>query len=217
MKQELRIIATILIVLMLAGCPSLWQSDTVVKNTSADDLYREAEDLYQKKDYVRAVEDLERLKSAHPDFKKMAEVHLKIADALFNNSSYDKAIARYSQFTELYPSHKEVPRAKYYTALAYFNQIKPTDRDSTAILGATNALKALVDDPQAGEWAKKAKEKLQECRKMLAEKELDKARTYVGLGKYQSARIAAKRILDEYPKLGLDQQADELLKSLKDK
>lgn len=217
MKQELRTIAAVLIVMMLAGCPSLWHSDTVVKNASADELYREAEDLYKNKDYSRAVEALERLKSGHPDFKKMAEVHLKIADALFNNGSYDKAIARYSQFAELYPSHKETSRAKYYTALAYFNQIKPTDRDSSAIHGATSAFKALVDDPQAGEWGKKANEKLQECRKKLAEKEWDKVRTYVSMGKYQSARVAAKRVLEVYPKLGFDSQANELLKSLKDK
>jgi outer membrane protein assembly factor BamD len=216
-KQQLKIIATVLTVVMLAGCPSLWQTDTVVKNASADELYRQAEDLYQKKDYVRAVEVLENLKSGHPDFKKMAEVHLKIADGLFNNGAYDKAVARYSVFTELFPGNKEVPRAKYYTALAYFNQIKPTDRDSTAILGAANALKALVEDPQAGEWGKKADEKLQECRKMLAEKEWEKARTYVSMGKYQSARIAAKRVLDEYPKLGFDAQANEMLQSLKNK
>ena len=57
-------------------------------------------------------ESYQKLKSAFPDFKKMPEVYLKIADASFEQGEHDKAISRYMQFMELYPGHEEVPRAK---------------------------------------------------------------------------------------------------------
>jgi len=216
-KRVSKEIAVFLTLLALAGCPSIWQTGTSVDNAPPEEMYRNAQNFFEKKDYTQAAEVLERLKSAHPDFSKKAEVHLKIADAFFNDRSFDKAISRYSQFVELFPTHKEVPRAKYQIALSYFEQIKPTDRDSAALQAATNAFKGLVDDPKAAEWAKKAEEKLQECRKMLASKEWYKAGVYEGNGQYKAARMAAQRVLDEYPKLGFDAQANELIKRLKDK
>ncbi len=216
-RTEFRIIAVALIVLLLAGCPALWSSETVVKNATPEQLVREGEELFQKKDYAGAISAFDQLKSGHPQFKKTPDAYLKTADAMFENGAYDKAIGRYQTFVELYPLHKEVPRAKYQEALSYFNQIKNTDLDNSMIQSALKAFKALSEDPNAGEWAKKAQEKLGECRKKLAEKEIDKARTYMGMGRYQSARVSAKRVLDEYSKLGYDTEANDLLKKIKDK
>ena len=216
-RPEFRLIAAILIGFFLTGCPALWTSETVVKNTPPAQLYREADDLFQKKDYSIAIDAFERLKSAHPDFQKTPDAYLKIADALFQNGAYEKAVSRYHQFIELYPLHKEVARAKYQIALSYFNQIRTADLDNSVVQAALNAFKTLSEDPKAGEWAKKAEEKFKECQKKLAEKELDKARTYWSMGRYQAARISAKRVLEEYSKLGYDAEANDWLKKLKDK
>ena len=147
----------------------------------------------------------------------MPEVYLKIADALFDEKSYDKAIAPYQQFIDLYPGNKEVSRAKFNIGMAYFDQIKNADVDNSVVQTATSAFKALADSPNAGEWAKKAEEKYNECRKKLAEKEMYKAHTMLTVGNYQAARLAAKRVLDEYPKLGYDSDASDLIKSIKGK
>jgi outer membrane protein assembly factor BamD len=216
-RTEFQIIATALILLLLAGCPALWTSETVVKNSTPEQLFKEGEELFKKKDYSAAINSFEQLKSAHPKFEKTPEVYLKIADAMFENGAYDKAIMRYKTFAELYPLHKDVPRAKYQIALAYFNQIKNTDVDTSIIQAALDSFKALSQDANAGEWAKKAEEKLRVCRKKLAEKEIYKAQTYMSMRNYKAARVAAKRVLDEYPRLGFDTEANDLLKKIKDK
>ena len=216
-RTEFHIIAVMLTVLMLAGCPALWNSKTIVKNSTPEQLYREGERFFKEKDYSEAIRAFDRLKSAHPQFEKTPDAYLKTADAMFEKGDYEKAIGRYQTFVDLYPLHKEVPRAKYQTALSYFNQIKKTDLDNSMIQAALQAFKALTEDPKAGEWAKKAEKKLKECRKKLAEKEIYKAQTYLGMGRYKSARVSAKRVLDEYAKLGYDTEAKDLLKKIKDK
>ena len=216
-RTEFHTIAVALTLLMLAGCPALWTSETVVKNSTPEQLYREGERLFEQKDYSGAISAFDRLKSAHPQFEKTPDAYLKTADAMFENGAYEKAIVRYQTFVDLYPLHKEVPRAKYQVALAYFNQIKSTDRDNSIIQAALQAFKALSDDANAGEWAKKAAEKLKECRKKIAEKEIYKARTYWQMGRYKSAQASAKRVLDEYSKLGYDAEANDLLNKMKDK
>jgi outer membrane protein assembly factor BamD len=216
-RTGFHIVAVALTVLMLAGCPALWNTKSVVKNSTPEQLYREGERLFKEKDYSGAISAFDQLKSAHPQFKKTPDAYLKTADAMFENGAYEKAIGRYQTFVELYPLHKEVPRAKYQAALAYFNQIKSTDLDNSIIQTALQAFKALSQDPKAGDWAKKAAEKLRECRKKLAEKEIYKARTYWQMGRYKSARVSAKRVLDEYSKLGYDTEAKDLLNKVKDK
>lgn len=217
MRRKLSFILVTFIAVLAAGCPSLWKTDMVEKDPGPDKLFQAAEEQFQKKQYAQAVEVYERLKSGHPDFKKMPEVYLKIADALYDEKSFDKAIARYQQFIDLYPGNKEVSRAKFNIGMAYFNQIRNTDLDNSVVQRATAEFKALAADSNAGEWAKKAEEKYNEGRKKLAEKEMYKARTMLTVKNYQAARLAAKRVLNDYPKLGYDNDASELIKSIKGK
>lgn len=206
-----------MVAMLLVGCPSFWNSKDVAKTPSAEELYKKAEALFKDKDYRGAIEAYRRLKSAHPDFEKIPDVYMKIADAFYDSGDFEKAASAYLQFAELHPGHEQVTRAKFQVAMCYFKQIKNTDLDSRAVTIAAERFKALRDNPDAGEWGKKASEKYDECLKKLAEKELDKARTYISMGKYKSARIAAKRVLEEYGKLGLNQQAEDLIKSIKGK
>jgi outer membrane protein assembly factor BamD (BamD/ComL family) len=118
---------------------------------------------------------------------------------------------------QLYPGDKGVPRAKFNIGMCYFNQMKNTGLDNSVVQAAAAEFKALADDANAGEWAKKAEEKYNECRKKLAEKEMDKAHTMLSVSNYQAARLAAKRELGEYPKMGYDDEAAELIKSIKGK
>jgi outer membrane protein assembly factor BamD len=216
-KNLLLGILAALTAMLLAGCPALWNAKVEDKPAGAEELFKAAEERFEKKDYANAVEHFERLKSAYPDFQKIPEVHLKIADSLYNQGTYDKANARYIEFLELYPNHKDVTRAKYQIAMGYFHQIKNMDLDNRTVQRAAQAFKLVADMPDAGEWGKKAEEKRNECLKRLAEKELYKARTYVSMYKYNAARLAAKRILEEYPKLGYDEEASNLIKKIKDK
>lgn len=218
MKELLRALLIVLVTLQVAGCPSLFNLGAArEKAASAEEMYKEAEENFQKKSYSEAVDLYERLKSAYPDFKKIPEVHLQIAEAFFNEGSYEKAIGRYLQFAELYPNHKDIPRAKYQIAMSYFNQIKRADLDNRVVKQAADSFKVLSEDSGAGEWQKKAEEKYKECLKKLAEKEMYKAKTYMSMSKYPSARQAAQRVLDEFSKLGFDEDAKELLKKLKGK
>ncbi|MBI5249985.1 MAG: outer membrane protein assembly factor BamD [Desulfomonile tiedjei] len=203
--------------LLCTGCPSLWNAEMSDKSSSAEDLYKAAEESFNSKKYSEAIDTFERLKSAYPDFKQIPEVYTKIADALFEEGSYEKAISRYLQYAELYPGHKGVPRAKFQVALAHFNQIKNTELDSAMVQRAAKSFKSVMDDPNAEEYAKKAEEKYKECQKKLAEKEIYKARTYSNMGNYQAARLAAKRVLEEFPKMGFDEEASKLIDKIKDK
>jgi outer membrane protein assembly factor BamD len=214
-KTVFHIAVLIIVGAFLGGCPSVWNAVQAPKESSADDLYQRAEQEYKNGQFTEAVESYERLKSGHPEFKKMPTVCVKIGDGLYAAGDYDRAISRYQQFLELYPTHRFVPRVKYYIALSYFSQIKKTDLDNALIKRAEQCFAELAADPKGGDWAKKAEEKQRDCKRMLAEKEFDKAHTYYKMGNYAAARVAAKRVLEEYPNLGFDDQAKNIVDRVK--
>ncbi len=215
-KSVLHIIVAAIVTIFLAGCPSIWNSTQADKEPSPEELYKRAREKFEKQDYNEAIDLYERLKSAHPDFEHMPEVYERIADSFFNLDKYEEAIARYKQFMELYPNHEDKARAEYMCAMAYFKQIKDTDRDSTMARRAAQAFKTVIDEPDAGEWKEKAEEKYREARRKLGEKELYKARTYRNYKRYRAARVAAQRVLDQYGDLGLDEEAKKIIESVKD-
>jgi outer membrane protein assembly factor BamD len=201
-----------------AGCPSVWQSKaTESAEAGPEQLYKRAEELYGKKSYSEAADVYQKLRSAYPDFDKIAEVYERLGDAFFNADKYEEAISRYRQFIELYPNHKDRARAKYMVGMAFFKQVKGKDLDNSVVERAEQAFKEVSQDTEAGEWAKKAEEKYRECRKKLAEKELYKAETYLSMKNYKAAKIAAQRILDEFKDMGLDKDANNLIERLKGK
>ncbi len=216
-KPRSFLIFLLLFSMLLTGCPSVWNAETTKNRESPDDAYKQAQDLLKDKKYFQAIENLEKLKSAHPDFKEMPDVYLKIADAFFEEGSYDKSIARYLQFLELYPNNENVARAKYQIGMAYFRQIKGTDLDNSVVRSAIQSFKVVTELQEPGEWGKKAEERIRECRQKLAEKEIYKANTYVSLGNYKAARLAAQRVLDDFPKLGFDEAAQKLVDKYKDR
>lgn len=215
MIPRVYIAAACLLLPVLAGCPSLWQSKSAVSEGRPEELFATAQKEFDNKRYAEAADLFQRLRSAHPDFEKMPDVYLRIGDAFFNQGKYEEAVSRYRQFTELYPNHKDRHQAKYMIGMAFFQQIKGTDLDNTMVKKAEDTFKQIVDDEEAGEWATKAEEKYRACRKQLAEKELYKARTYLSLSNYKAARMAAQRVIDDYSGLGLDKEAKKLLDGVK--
>lgn len=217
MVLVVRLLLLVALLGLATGCVSLWTADVKEKNVSAEELFKQGKEKIKDKHYQEGINILERLKSAHPEFKQMPEVYLAIADSFYDEGSHDKAIARYLQFMELYPGDKEASRARYQIAMSYFNQIKNTDLDNSVVKQAIRAFKAVSDAADPGEWGKKAEEKSRECQRKLAEKELYKSRSYISLGNYKAARIAAQRVIDEYSKLGLDDDAKKILDKIKNK
>ncbi len=211
-RRICQFITVIAIALIVGGCPSLWNTiRPPAEEPTPEQLFKKGKDLFDEKKYQEAIQVLENLKSAHPDFDNMPEVYLKLADASFQKGAYDDAASRFKQFIELYPNHDDIVRAKYMVGMCYFSQIKGIDLDSTALVHAAEEFKHVLDRGGENEWKTKAEEKYKECRKKLGERELYKAQTYLNISQYKSAKLAAQRVLEEYKDLGLDDKAKAIL------
>ncbi len=182
----------------------------------ADELYAQGLELLEGRrilglipiiDYDAAIERFQAIIDNYPysDYEERAQ--LKIADAYFDDERYEEALAYYQDFAELHPQHPRVADALLRAAQCHYNQIESVERDQTAARNATAALEKLIREHPYAPETREGEEMMVRLRTRLAQNMLLIADFYMERTHWQSAAARYRRVLDEYPGLGLDATA----------
>lgn len=178
---------------------------------SPQEMYNEGLKLLNRKKYERAAEAFRKLKEEHPLSSYTPLAELRIADVHFFNKNYAEAVNQYEEFRKLHPLHPEVPYAIYQMGMCYFKQILSVDRDQTATEKALEQFRYLIENFPQSPHSAAAKEKIQICRRQLAEHELYVGQFYLRLKKYRAALGRFEKILQTYPDLGYEEKLKPLI------
>jgi outer membrane protein assembly factor BamD len=178
---------------------------------SPQEMYNEGLKLLNKKKYERAAEAFQKLKEEHPLSSYTPLAELRIADALFFNKSYAEAVNQYEEFRKLHPLHPEVPYAIYQIGMCYFKQMLSVDRDQTATEKALEQFRYLMENFPQSPHTPAAREKVQVCRRQLAEHEYYIGHFYFRMKKYRAALGRFEKILQTFPDLGYEEKLKPLI------
>ena len=178
---------------------------------SPQEMYNEGLKLLNKKKYERAAEAFQKLKEEHPLSSYTPLAELRIADALFFNKSYAEAVNQYEEFRKLHPLHSEVPYAIYQIGMCYFKQMLSVDRDQTATEKALEQFRYLMENFPQSPHTPAAREKVQVCRRQLAEHEYYIGHFYFRMKKYRAALGRFEKILQTFPDLGYEEKLKPLI------
>jgi len=157
--------------------------------------------------YDKAIEKFQSIIDNYPYSDYEQKALLKIADAYFDDKRYEEALAYYQDFADLHPNHEQVPYTLLRAAECHFNQIESIDRDQTSTHLATEALETLIRSHPYAEETRRGEEMMVHLRTRLALNMLHIADFYLDRTQWQSAAVRYRRVLDEYPGLGLDARA----------
>jgi outer membrane protein assembly factor BamD len=205
------LIAALVVGTCLLGCAST--NPTFEDVPPAEELYakglktlegRRMFFLFTFVDYDGAIDYFQSIIDNYPysEFELLAQ--LRIADAYYSDKRFEEALAYYQDFADLHPQHERVPYALLRAALCHFNQIESIDRDQNAAHRATEALEVLLRAHPYAEETRQGEEMMLVLRTRLALHILRIADFYRGRSQWQSAAARYRRVLDEYPGLGLD-------------
>jgi len=157
--------------------------------------------------YNLAIETFQSIIDNYPYSDYEQKALLKIADAYYADHRFEEALAYYQDFSDLHPAHEKVPYTLLRIAQCHLNQIESIDRDQTATNNATEALESLIRAHPYAVETREAEDLMVELRTRLALNMFHIADFYRDRTHWQSAAVRYRRVLDEFPGLGLDARA----------
>ena len=196
---------------LLNGCAGKGKDVKTIKG-DPEILYRQGLERFNKRDYSEALKIFEQIKSNFPDsppYTLWAEV--KVGDCHFFKKDYVEAIAAYEEFKKTRPTHEEIPYVQYQIGMAYFSQMRTHDRDQTSTQKALSNFEYLVTNTPQSLFTDKAKEKIETCKKQLADHEFYIGNFYYKKGKYLAAAPRFEGLLEKFPKRAEEDKALYLL------
>ena len=178
-------------------------ADNQAFDTPAQVLATEAEQLYRDGDFSEAAEMFQQLKERYPLTRYKLLADLRVGDAYFKSKRYEEAVLAYDDFIRLHPKNEAVPYAIYQTGMVYHSQMIGVDRDPTNARKAAETFERLAKQYPKSEWAQKAKPRWEESLQILAGHDFYVGRFYYRTKQYKAAVIRFKRVLTQYPDVGL--------------
>jgi len=198
-NQKLPITAFLLFFLLLigglTGCGCLFGEK---KTDTAEELAEKGMEYFEEEDYHDALKAFTTLKERYPYSRYAILAELKVADAHFHRKEYAEAIAAYAEFLQLHPKNDAIPYVLYQIGECYYEQLLSEDRDQTPTRRAISAFQRLLKEHPFSTYAKPAKERILDCRKLLAQHELYVAKFYFKSKHYEAALSRFEGMLARY-------------------
>lgn len=180
-----------------------------------DALYEAAVDDLESGLYPEALKQLAEIKAKFPYSRFAALADLRTADTHFKRNKYQEAIDAYRNFLKFHPNHDEAAYAMFRIGEAYHEQIPgdwwfmppAAEKDQASTRMAISAYQDMLARFDKDPMAATAVERLNACRRKLADHEIYVARFYFTRARYTAAALRAEGLLHDYPGLGLDKDA----------
>lgn len=168
------------------------------KEQSAENLYSEAREAMENKEYVEATKLFEEVERQHPYSKWATEAQLMAAFASYKDQRYDEAVLALDRFIELHPGNNKIDYAYYLKALSYYEQISDVRRDQRVTKMALEAFNTLVRRFPGSQYSRDAQLKRDLTLDHLAGKEMEIGRYYLKRGHINAAINRFLSVVKEY-------------------
>lgn len=217
-----RLLLTLLLLLALAGCANMFKDEeTLDRERSEEQIYRDARNAARQGDFETAVEELEKLHARFPFGTYSAQAQLDMVYTYFRAEEWDSAISAADRFIRLNPGHPRVDYAHYMKASANIARgedllsrtfrTKRALRDPQPLRQAFADFHTLVTQFPNSRYAADARARMLVLRNQLAEHELYVARFYLEREAYVAAANRAKGVVESFQETPAVREALEIL------
>lgn len=189
---------------MLAACG---EDDAVEKQKELEksletqpvaELYNNAMDMLQQKEWKSAKEAFEEVERQHPYSQWAKRAQVMNAYVNYQKQDYEEAIVILDRFVRLYPGDEKAEYAYYLMALCHYEQISDVGRDQAQTNKALEALQDTIRRFPDSDYARDATIKRDLTIDHLAGKEMEVGRYYLKKDEYSAALKRFAKVLDEY-------------------
>ena len=189
------LVYSLLAALSLSACASTKPE----KLRGAEHYFIEGQKAMEKKRCVKAAEHFQRLVSNFPGSQRVAEAQFMLAEAYFCSEEWVDAAFEYQRIIDIYPSSEWVVKAQFKIGEAYFRQLRGADLDQKETFEALTAFRYFIEDYPNSPLVDEARQRIVDCRSLLAEKQYLSGWLYHKQGHLAAAKITYEEVLLSYP------------------
>jgi len=166
----------------------------------ADPLFARGQAEFEEEDWSNAVEILERVTLAFPDFERLADARFLLARAYYEDEKYITANQEFLNFLSRHPGSERVPEAALWTCRSVAAQSRIPQRDQSETERAAGVCQGVASDYTGidDEVAAQAREIFNEMRSRLAKKAFDNGEFYTARQQWDPAIIYFEKVVEEY-------------------
>jgi outer membrane protein assembly factor BamD len=205
MKNKATLLITAILIgsTALTGCQSIGSNKNrapVYVERPVENLYNNARDQLDKKNYEEAIMGFEEVDRQHPYSEWARRAILMSAYTYYKQNKYEDAITAANRFISMYQSNQDNSAYAYYLiAICYFEQITDVGRDQRMTELALASLNEVAQRYPNTAYAKDARMKMDMTRDQLAGKEMEIGRYYLETEDNPIAAIGRfRRVVDLY-------------------
>jgi outer membrane protein assembly factor BamD len=201
MKKNALLIAVFLLAAM-TGCRSKKAVLIDPSEKGSDKTMYENAMKYIRRDPEKARLLFKEIGQLYPDSIYANKAKLGIGDSYFKErdaASLVMAAAEYQEYVNLYPYSPDAVYAKYQIGLCYYKQVKKPERDQTHTFTTIKAFEGVIQQYPGTPEAEQAREKIDECRQILAQHYFQIGYYNYLMKSYAGAISRFKQVMDEYP------------------
>ena len=188
--------------LLLAVSSSLLQEGCGPKQLKAplddEDEYELALRKMEEEDYLEAREGFERLLYNHPGSELCDDAQFHVAESFFLDDDYIMASFEYSKLIKQYLSSPFREMSQYRLGMCYCGLMNPYTLDQEDTYLAIEEFNIYLFTYPRGSRVEEVREKLAECRNILARKDYETGKFYMKRSRPESARTYFEDVISQY-------------------
>lgn len=190
-----------LLLVAVGGCGIVDYFFLPTPEDTAEEIYEAGVDAMHEKEYSNAADLFTKLKDKFPfsPYTPMAE--LGLGDAYYMDEMYFEASQAYKEFESMHPRDEEIPYVLYQVGMCNLKLFDSIDLAPNSVVEAMEYFYRVEESYPESKYSKASKEKIVECRRILAEHELFIADFYWRSGRYLSAYSRYMFVFFNFPDL----------------
>ncbi len=167
--------------------------------------------------YDKVFDILKEIQIRYPYTKYAALAEIRSGDVYFKKKEYLQAAEEYENFIANHPGHEELDYAMYRLGFSYYKMKSGKDRNHSKLLKAIKWFTLLKKTYPDSPYVEQTQEKIEESRKVLAEREIYLGKFYQKKKNYEAAAQRYKNVLENYSDTEYAEKARKLLLETQEK
>ena len=196
-KRLIAVSISLLLLVSITGCKSNFEK--LRASTDIAKKYKEAVNLYNKKNYSKALILFDDLVQRYKGRTEAEDLYYYYAYTNYKLKDYTTSRYHFKTFSDTYPNSPKAEECRFMAAYCYYLESPAYSLDQENTVKAIEALQLFINLYPKSERVAEASKLIDNLRNKLETKSYANARLFLDIGDYKSAVIAFRNSMRDYP------------------